>query len=227
MPIELISKISPKSDGFVGMVDADQVIGASGAGGYLPSSTISGNSLQEYQLKISNSPSDGYFLQYKDSTDKLTWAETSTTDVAWSGASEFYPVSSLVHALNIWYSNSSNKYSKAYISTSTGVFALSTHSHDEFGLWSGASEYISVSSNVNTLLNWYSNSSSKLSNAYASASIALYSETYSSEDDLTSALNDNYANSGAFHSHIINEDNPHNVVWADVETGAKDDLHLH
>lgn len=94
MGIGLTDKIEPKNQGFVGMVDADQVIGASGAGGYLPSSTISGNSIQEYQLKISNSPSDTYFLQYKDSTDKLTWAEASAGDVAWSGASDFYGFSS-------------------------------------------------------------------------------------------------------------------------------------
>ncbi len=28
----------------------------------------------EEGLKVSNAPSDGKFLQYKDSTDKLTWA---------------------------------------------------------------------------------------------------------------------------------------------------------
>jgi len=124
MAIVLIDKIAPKNDAFTGMVDAEQVIGASGAGGYLPSSTISGNSIQEYQLKISNSPTNGYFLEYKDNSDKLTWAQVSTTDVAWSGAIEFYSVSSLVNTLNNWYANSSQKYSQAYISTSTGIFAL-------------------------------------------------------------------------------------------------------
>ena len=34
----------------------------------------------EEGLKVSNAPSDGKFLQYKDSTDKLTWATVSTTD---------------------------------------------------------------------------------------------------------------------------------------------------
>ena len=30
-------------------------------------------------LQVSNNPTDGYFLQYKDSTDKLTWAAASAT----------------------------------------------------------------------------------------------------------------------------------------------------
>ena len=34
----------------------------------------------EEGLKVSNAPSDGKFLQYKDSTDKLTWATVSTSD---------------------------------------------------------------------------------------------------------------------------------------------------
>jgi len=36
---------------------------------------IQTNVVGEDKLKISNSPSDGKFLQYKDNTDKLTWAE--------------------------------------------------------------------------------------------------------------------------------------------------------
>ena len=32
----------------------------------------------EAGLKISNAPSDGKFLQYKDSTDKLTWAAATS-----------------------------------------------------------------------------------------------------------------------------------------------------
>jgi len=94
MPVELTGKITPKGGTFVGMVNANQVIGASGAGGYLVSSAISG--IREYQLKVSNAPQTGYFLQYKDSTDELTWAEASSADVAWSGASQFYSFSSNV-----------------------------------------------------------------------------------------------------------------------------------
>jgi hypothetical protein len=98
MPIGLTAKITPKNDGFLGMVDANQVIGTSGGAydSYLPSSAISGNSIQEYYLKISNTPTDGYYLQYKDGTDRLTWAAVvGGSDVAWSGAYQFYVVSSL------------------------------------------------------------------------------------------------------------------------------------
>jgi len=107
MPVELTGKIIPKGGTFVGMVNANQVIGASGAGGYLVSSAISG--IREYQLKVSNAPQTGYFLQYKDSTDELTWAEASSADVAWSGAVEFYSFSSNVkEELSDLYSFSSN-----------------------------------------------------------------------------------------------------------------------
>ena len=34
-------------------------------------------SITEGDISISNAPSDGYYLQYKDSTDKLTWAAVS------------------------------------------------------------------------------------------------------------------------------------------------------
>ena len=46
--------------------------------------TIASNVVDEDNLKISNSPSAGKFLQYKDSTDELTWAvptDTNTTDL--------------------------------------------------------------------------------------------------------------------------------------------------
>ena len=96
MAIELIAKIAPKNDGFLGMVDANQVIGTSGGvySSYLPSSAISTNSLSEPYLRVSNSPTDGYYLKWDDST-KLTWSEVvGGTDVAWSGASGYYSYSS-------------------------------------------------------------------------------------------------------------------------------------
>ena len=43
--------------------------------------SVDDDSLAEVKLDISNTPSDGYFLQYKDSTDKLTWTDTYTTGV--------------------------------------------------------------------------------------------------------------------------------------------------
>ena len=42
---------------------------------------VAADSVAESKLDISNSPTDGYFLKYKDSTDKLTWAQINS-DVA-------------------------------------------------------------------------------------------------------------------------------------------------
>jgi hypothetical protein len=41
--------------------------------------SVADDSLAEVKLDISNAPSDGYFLQYKDSTDQLTWAVPTDT----------------------------------------------------------------------------------------------------------------------------------------------------
>jgi len=117
MPIGLTAKIEPKNDGFVGIVDADQVIGASGNGGYLHSSAISANSIYEPNLKISNSPNDGYYLQYKDSTDKLTWAEVSQGDSSGSAALQW--LNSSGQAYDDSYKHSSNAKNLFYPS-STG-----------------------------------------------------------------------------------------------------------
>ena len=44
---------------------------------------VAPDSVAESKLDISNSPTDGYFLKYKDSTDKLTWAQISSdTNIA-------------------------------------------------------------------------------------------------------------------------------------------------
>ena len=47
--------------------------------------TIQTNVVSEEKLKISNAPSDGKFLQYKDSSDKLTWADASSTPTTTRG----------------------------------------------------------------------------------------------------------------------------------------------
>ena len=39
------------------------------------------DSIAEVKLDVSNTPSDGYFLQYKDNTDQLTWAQASSAEV--------------------------------------------------------------------------------------------------------------------------------------------------
>ena len=51
-------------------VDSDQYVDGS-----IDNVHIADNQIEEPKLKISNSPTDGHFLQYKDSSDKLTWAE--------------------------------------------------------------------------------------------------------------------------------------------------------
>ena len=51
-----------------------------------PSAAIDGSKLAddtiaEVKLDVSNTPTDGYFLQYKDNTDKLTWAQVAQPDL--------------------------------------------------------------------------------------------------------------------------------------------------
>ena len=46
--------------------------------GTLPAARIADDSVVEAKLDISNTPTAGYFLQYKDSTDSLTWAAANT-----------------------------------------------------------------------------------------------------------------------------------------------------
>ena len=45
---------------------------------------IASNIVDEDNLKISNSPSDGKFLRYKDGTDELTWATPTDTNTTYS-----------------------------------------------------------------------------------------------------------------------------------------------
>ena len=63
--------------------------------GTIANAKLIDDSITEAKLDISNAPSDGKFLQYKDNTDKLTWTDvdltsipgtTFTADVSFSGA---------------------------------------------------------------------------------------------------------------------------------------------
>ena len=47
--------------------------------------TIADDSIAEVKLDISNTASDGQYLQYKDNTDKLTWSTVSTTPTTTRG----------------------------------------------------------------------------------------------------------------------------------------------
>ena len=58
------------------IVNAD--INASAA---IAGSKLADDSIAEVKLDVSNAPSDGNFLQYKDNTDQLTWAQASSAEV--------------------------------------------------------------------------------------------------------------------------------------------------
>ena len=44
-------------------------------------SKLADDTITEVKLDVSNAPSDGNFLQYKDNTDQLTWAQASSAEV--------------------------------------------------------------------------------------------------------------------------------------------------
>ena len=44
-------------------------------------SKLADDTITEVKLDVSNAPSDGKFLQYKDNTDQLTWAGASSAEV--------------------------------------------------------------------------------------------------------------------------------------------------
>ena len=50
--------------------------------GDIVNADIADDTIAEAKLDISNAPADGKFLQYKDSSDKLTWSTVSTDLVA-------------------------------------------------------------------------------------------------------------------------------------------------
>ena len=58
------------------IVNADIHSAANITGSKLADDTIS-----EVKLDVSNTPTDGHFLQYKDNSDQLTWAQASSPEV--------------------------------------------------------------------------------------------------------------------------------------------------
>ena len=58
------------------LVNADLHSAANIVGTKLADDTIS-----EVKLDVSNTPTAGHFLQYKDNTDQLTWAQASSPEV--------------------------------------------------------------------------------------------------------------------------------------------------
>ena len=71
-----LTEINSKSIKDGEIVNADVNASADIAG-----SKLADDSIAEAKLDISNAPSDGKFLQYKDSSDKLTWADVDTTTI--------------------------------------------------------------------------------------------------------------------------------------------------
>ena len=67
-------------DYFIITIGATVSIGTPSAG-TVGASQLADDSIAEVKLDVSNTPSDGYFLQYKDNTDQLTWAQASSAEV--------------------------------------------------------------------------------------------------------------------------------------------------
>ena len=44
-------------------------------------SKLADDTIAEVKLDVSNTPTDGHFLQYKDNSDQLTWAQASSPEV--------------------------------------------------------------------------------------------------------------------------------------------------
>ena len=45
------------------------------------SASVLDDSIKEADLDVSNTPTAGHFLQYKDNSDQLTWAQASSPEV--------------------------------------------------------------------------------------------------------------------------------------------------
>ena len=69
-----------KIAGLATSATTDTTDAANIASGNIPAARISDDSIVEAKLDVSNSPGNGQYLQYKDSTDKLTWASLTEYD---------------------------------------------------------------------------------------------------------------------------------------------------
>ncbi len=68
------------ADYFIVTIGATVGIGTPSAG-TVGATQLADDSIAEVKLDVSNTPSNGYFLQYKDNTDQLTWAAVDLTQL--------------------------------------------------------------------------------------------------------------------------------------------------
>ena len=60
---------------------AANIAGSKLADGAVNNVKIADDTIKEVKLDVSNTPSAGTFLQYKDNSDQLTWAQASSPEV--------------------------------------------------------------------------------------------------------------------------------------------------
>ena len=60
---------------------AANIVGSKLADGAVNNVKIADDTITEVKLDVSNAPSAGTFLQYKDNSDQLTWAQASSPEV--------------------------------------------------------------------------------------------------------------------------------------------------
>ena len=60
---------------------AANIAGTKLADGAVNNVKIADDTISEVKLDVSNTPTDGHFLQYKDNSDQLTWAQASSPEV--------------------------------------------------------------------------------------------------------------------------------------------------
>ena len=60
---------------------AANIAGSKLADGAVNNVKIADDTISEVKLDVSNTPTDGHFLQYKDNSDQLTWAQASSPEV--------------------------------------------------------------------------------------------------------------------------------------------------